>query len=258
MESLVAALSGRRREPETLEVVLAEIAARLRADQGVRSALVASEPFGVLLSLLSEDGYALESQCGAIRILGALEDPRAVEPLLECLRWGTLRDAAHALAAIGDPRAIGPLSELLEEVAATYQTNRFNPPDGNNIKGALEKFSAGDARIAVRAYEDFERRVQGEIAERVLAGSEKWRCPRCGVALMKDPTVRDRHLWFLRGRVRDGTCVWWPLRCALRPPYCPTRDRSGRRCAPPLNRQVVGRPEHARQVLSLRTYRATN
>jgi HEAT repeat protein len=54
----------------------------------------------------------------AIEALGAIGDPRAVEPLIAALQddsWGVRSYAAAALGAIGDVRAVKPLSYLIRD-----------------------------------------------------------------------------------------------------------------------------------------------
>jgi HEAT repeat protein len=54
----------------------------------------------------------------AVQALGQRADPRAVDPLIQCLNdedWRVRQKAAWALGNIGDPRALQPLRRLIQD-----------------------------------------------------------------------------------------------------------------------------------------------
>lgn len=92
--------------------------------------------FETLVAQLQEKVSAVRVQAAAQ--LGALRDPRAIDPLTALLKHldkNTQIAAAQALGEIQDPRSIAALSEALKhEYNETFEA----------IKAALEKLGAGD------------------------------------------------------------------------------------------------------------------
>jgi HEAT repeat protein len=57
--------------------------------------------------------------------LGQIGDPRAVDPLVGCLKdwsWSVRRVAAEALGQLGDPRAVEPLKVAFEDGDANVRS----------------------------------------------------------------------------------------------------------------------------------------
>lgn len=117
---------------------------------GCLELLYAREAVPEILPLL--EGYRRNRAGTAIRVLGCLEDARAVEPLLavikECKNDALVGAAAGALGRIGDERAIPALLDLLSD---TNPKRRMAAATGLGIMGRKDGLEA--AGKALRAGE---------------------------------------------------------------------------------------------------------
>jgi HEAT repeat protein len=72
--------------------------------------------FQFYLDMLSSEDW--NRRYKAAQALGQRADPRAVDPLIPCLKdedWRVRQKAAWALGNIGDPRALQPLRRLMQD-----------------------------------------------------------------------------------------------------------------------------------------------
>jgi HEAT repeat protein len=75
-----------------------------------------NKEFQFFIDMLSSPDW--DRRYKAAQALGKRADPRAVDPLLRCLKdedWRVRQKAAWALGNIGDPRALQPLRRLSQD-----------------------------------------------------------------------------------------------------------------------------------------------
>ena len=95
------------------------------------------ESVDALVALLNDANNQVRP--AAAQALGAIRDPRAVEPLIEHLtkNWQDTHDIARALGEIKDPRAIGPLIDAARQTNLQGFSVSYREPIDNPVAWPL-------------------------------------------------------------------------------------------------------------------------
>ena len=220
-EAAAEALDRLGWSPDSGEAEAAYWVAKARWDKCVGDAAV-----GRLIAVLEDRSDSFSSRpvpwgaVGAVKALGRIADPRAVEPLIavledrsDSLSFDRVREgAAEALGRIGDPRAVDPLiaalhgdlglrAEAAQALVAMYHSRKLDR----------------EAKSKVLAQRDVITKVYVRTEE-IHDGLDDWDSERFGTP----PASDSNHLRRLPARGRGVTGTFRPLEWRRR-----REDRTG-------------------------------